>query len=128
MPPPQVSQYLREGLERGQETLSDAAAKRERYMIGTSVSRRVAAAAASAAEAAANAGESSVRAFMVAVQRATMGVALLQQHYVSSVARLVLPGEGDAQACSQVREHARRRKIGQSRGGGSAGQLTVATL
>ncbi|GAQ82297.1 exocyst complex component sec10 [Klebsormidium nitens] len=98
----QVSQYLREGLERGQETLSDAAAKRERYMIGTSVSRRVAAAAASAAEAAANAGESSVRAFMVAVQRATMGVALLQQHYVTSVARLVLPGEGDAAACSQA--------------------------
>lgn len=109
-----MSQYLREGLERGQETLSDAAAKRERYMIGTSVSRRVAAAAASAAEAAANAGESSVRAFMVAVQRATMGVALLQQHYVTSVARLVLPGEGDAAACSQVREqdNARRRDEG----------------
>jgi hypothetical protein len=104
-PPPlfQVSQYLREGLERGQATLAEAAAKRERYMIGTSVSRRVAAAAASAAEAAANAGESSVRAFMLAVQRATTGVAMLQQHFVTSIARLVMPGEGYTVACSQVR-------------------------
>jgi hypothetical protein len=72
-------------------------------MIGTSVSRRVAAAAASAAEAAANAGESSVRAFMLAVQRATTGVAMLQQHFVTSIARLVMPGEGYTVACSQVR-------------------------
>ena len=43
-----MRQYLTEGLERARESLNDAAALRERFMIGTSVSRRVAAAAASA--------------------------------------------------------------------------------
>lgn len=44
----QVSQYITEGLERARDSLTEAAALRERYVLGTSVSRRVAAAAASA--------------------------------------------------------------------------------
>jgi len=43
-----VSQYLTEGLDRARESLNEAAAMRDRYVIGSSVSRRVAAAAASA--------------------------------------------------------------------------------
>jgi len=43
-----VSQYLTEGLDRARESLNEAQALRDRYVIGTSVSRRVAAAAASA--------------------------------------------------------------------------------
>jgi hypothetical protein len=43
-----VSQYLTEGLDRARDGLNDAAALRERFSIGASVSRRVAAAAASA--------------------------------------------------------------------------------
>lgn len=44
----QVSQYITEGLERARDSLTEAAALRERFVLGTSVSRRVAAAAASA--------------------------------------------------------------------------------
>lgn len=44
----QVSLYITEGLERARESLTEAAALRERFVLGTSVSRRVAAAAASA--------------------------------------------------------------------------------
>lgn len=44
----QVSQYLTEGLERAREGLTEAAALRERFVLGTNISRRVAAAAASA--------------------------------------------------------------------------------
>lgn len=44
----QVSQYITEGLERARHSLTEAAALRERFVLGTSVSRRVAAAAASA--------------------------------------------------------------------------------
>lgn len=43
-----VGQYVTEGLERAREGLTEAAALRERFVLGTSVSRRVAAAAASA--------------------------------------------------------------------------------
>lgn len=111
-----MSQYLTEGLDRARESLNEAAALRDRYVIGTSVSRRVAAAAASAVsflsfffsllfifgtkyicikklpfleiyvnlkyvqqEVAASAGESSFRSFMIAVQRCTSSVAILQQ-------------------------------------------------
>ncbi|BBN08731.1 exocyst complex component 5 [Marchantia polymorpha subsp. ruderalis] len=97
----QVSQYTTEGLERAQEALNEAAALRERFMLGTSVSRRVMAAAAAAAEAAAHAGESSVRSFMVAVQRATANVALVQQHFVNSISRLLLPVDGAHAACCE---------------------------
>lgn len=38
----QVSQYITEGLERAREGLTDAAASRERFVLGTSVGRRVA--------------------------------------------------------------------------------------
>lgn len=44
----QVSQYITDGLERARDSLTEAAALRERFVLGTSVSRRVAAAAASA--------------------------------------------------------------------------------
>ncbi|KAL2490840.1 Exocyst complex component SEC10 [Abeliophyllum distichum] len=44
----QVSLYITEGLERARDSLTEAAALRERFVLGTSVSRRVAAAAASA--------------------------------------------------------------------------------
>lgn len=43
-----MSVYITEGLERARDGLSEAAALRERFVLGTSVSRRVAAAAASA--------------------------------------------------------------------------------
>ncbi|KAH7315213.1 hypothetical protein KP509_21G040200 [Ceratopteris richardii] len=97
----QVSQYTTDGLERARESLNEAAALRERFVIGASVSRRVAAAAASAAEAAAAAGESSFRSFMVAVQRSTANVAMVQQHFVSTIARLLLPVEGAHAACCE---------------------------
>lgn len=97
----QVSHYTTEGLERAREALNEAAALRERFVIGASVSRRVAAAAASAAEAAAAAGESSFRAFMVAVQRSTTNVAMVQQHFVSTIARLLLPVDGAHAACCE---------------------------
>lgn len=44
----QVGQYITEGLDRARDSLTEAAALRERFVLGTSVSRRVAAAAASA--------------------------------------------------------------------------------
>jgi hypothetical protein len=90
----QVSQYLTEGLDRARESLNEAAAMRDRYVIGSSVSRRVAAAAASAAEAAASAGESSFRSFMIAVQRCASSVAILQQFFSNTISRLLLPVDG----------------------------------
>ncbi|RRT60833.1 hypothetical protein B296_00029325 [Ensete ventricosum] len=103
----QVSQYLTEGLERARESLNEAAALRDRFVIGASVSRRVAAAAASAvwlayceqlqAEAAAAAGESSFRSFMIAVQRCASSVAILQQYFSNTISRLLPP---DAHAAS----------------------------
>ncbi|XP_042506058.1 exocyst complex component SEC10b-like isoform X2 [Macadamia integrifolia] len=101
----QVSQYITEGLERARESLNDAAALRERFVLGTSVSRRrVAAAAASAAEAAAAAaGESSFRSFMVAVQRCGSSVALVQQYFANSLSRLLLPVDGaHATSCEEM--------------------------
>lgn len=44
----QVSQYITGGLERARDCVTEAAALREKHLLGTSVSRRVAAAAASA--------------------------------------------------------------------------------
>lgn len=45
----QVGQYIKEGLDRARDSLTEAAALREKFVLGTSViSRRVAAAAASA--------------------------------------------------------------------------------
>ncbi|CAM6124454.1 unnamed protein product [Calypogeia fissa] len=97
----QVSSYTTEGLERAQEALNEAAVQRERFTIGATMSRRVAAAAAAAAEAAAHAGESSVRSFMVAVHRATANVALVQQHFVNTITRLLLPVDGAHAACCE---------------------------
>ncbi|XP_051132725.1 exocyst complex component SEC10b [Andrographis paniculata] len=99
----QVSQYITEGLERARDSLTEAASLRERFVLGTSVSRRVAAAAASAAEAAAAAGESSFKSFMVAVQRCGSSVAIVQQFFANSIARLLLPVDGaHAAACEEM--------------------------
>ncbi|KAG0498550.1 hypothetical protein HPP92_002845 [Vanilla planifolia] len=99
----QISQYLTDGLERARESLNEAAALRDRFMIGASVSRRVAAAAASAAEAAAAAGENSFRSFIVAVQRCASSIAILQQYFSNSIARLLLPVDGaHASSCEEM--------------------------
>ncbi|PSS03999.1 Exocyst complex component like [Actinidia chinensis var. chinensis] len=99
----QVSQYTTDGLERARDSLTEAAALRERFVLGTSVSRRVAAAAASAAEAAAAAGESSFRSFMVAVQRCASSVAIVQQYFANSISRLLLPVDGaHAASCEEM--------------------------
>lgn len=99
----QVSQYLTDGLERARESLTEAAALRDRFMIGASVSRRVAAAAASAAEAAAAAGESSFRSFMIAVQRCASSIAIVQQYFSNTIARLLLPVDGaHASSCEDM--------------------------
>ncbi|KAJ4728212.1 exocyst complex component sec10 [Melia azedarach] len=99
----QVSQYITDGLERARDSLTEAAALRERFVLGTSVSRRVAAAAASAAEAAAAAGESSFRSFMVAVQRCGSSVAIVQQYFANSISRLLLPVDGaHAASCEEM--------------------------
>ncbi|CAN7068446.1 unnamed protein product [Brassica rapa subsp. trilocularis] len=96
----QVSLYITEGLERARDGLSEAASLRERFVLGTSVSRRVAAAAASAAEAAAAAGESSFKAFMVAVQRCGSSVAI---YFANSISRLLLPVDGaHAASCEEM--------------------------
>ncbi|KAJ6955433.1 exocyst complex component SEC10b-like isoform X1 [Populus alba x Populus x berolinensis] len=99
----QVGQYITEGLERARDGLTEAATLRERFVLGTSVSRRVAAAAASAAEAAAAAGESSFRSFMVAVQRCGSSVAMVQQYFANSISRLLLPVDGaHAASCEEM--------------------------
>ncbi|KAL6502468.1 Exocyst complex component 5 [Orobanche hederae] len=99
----QVSLYITEGLERARDGLTEAAALRERFVLGTSMSRRVAAAAASAAEAAAAAGESSFRSFMVSVQRCGSSVAIVQQYFANSISRLLLPVDGaHAASCEEM--------------------------
>ncbi|KAI3441763.1 WRKY domain-containing protein [Psidium guajava] len=100
----QVSQYLTEGLDRARDSLTEAAALREKFVLGTNISRRVAAAAAaSAAEAAAAAGESSFRSFMVAVQRSGSSVAIVQQYFSNSISRLLLPVDGaHTAACEEM--------------------------
>lgn len=99
----QVSLYITEGLERARDSLTEAAALREKFVLGTLVSRRVAAAAASAAEAAAAAGESSFRSFMVAVQRCGSSVAIVQQYFANTISRLLLPVDGaHAASCEEM--------------------------
>ncbi|GKU96809.1 hypothetical protein SLEP1_g10001 [Rubroshorea leprosula] len=99
----QVSQYITDGLERAQDSLTEAAALRERFVLGTSVSRRVAAAAASAVEAAATAGESSFRTFMVSIQHCGSSVATVQQYFANSISRLLPPVDGaHAASCEEM--------------------------
>ncbi|WCJ22707.1 exocyst complex component sec10 [Euphorbia peplus] len=99
----QVSKYITEGLERARDSLTEAASLRERFVLGTNLSRRVAAAAASAAEAAAAAGESSFRSFMVAVQRCGSSVAIVQQYFANSISRILLPVDGaHAASCEEM--------------------------
>ncbi|XP_059635022.1 uncharacterized protein LOC132277245 isoform X2 [Cornus florida] len=100
----QVGQYIT-GLQRARDSLTEAAALRERFVLGTKLSRRVAAAAAaaSAAEAAAAAaGESGFRSFMVAVQCCGSSVAIVQQYFANSISRLLLPVDGaHAASCEE---------------------------
>ncbi|XP_075478657.1 exocyst complex component SEC10b-like [Primulina tabacum] len=99
----QVSLYITEGLERARDSLTEAAALRERFVLGTIVSRRVAAAASSAAEAAAAAGENSFRSFMVAVQRCGSSVAIVQQYFSNSISRFLLRVDGaHAASCDEM--------------------------
>ncbi|OIT27485.1 exocyst complex component sec10 [Nicotiana attenuata] len=87
----QVSIYITEGLERARDSLTEAAALRERFVLGTS------------AEAAAAAGESSFRSFMVAVQRCGSSVAIVQQYFANSISRLLLPVDGaHAASCEEM--------------------------
>ncbi|WRX26344.1 Exocyst complex component Sec10-like - like 2 [Theobroma cacao] len=98
-----TDQYITDGLERARDNLTEAAALRERFVLGTNLSRRVAAAAASAAEAAAAAGESSFRSFMVAVQRCGSSVAIVQQYFANSISRLLLLVDGaHAASCEEM--------------------------
>ncbi|PHT52945.1 Exocyst complex component 5 [Capsicum baccatum] len=98
----QVSIYITEGLERARDSLTEAAALRERFVL-PSVSQRVAAAAASAAEAAAAAGESSFRSFMVSVQCCGSSVAIVQQYFANSIFRLLLSVDGaHAASCEEM--------------------------
>eukprot|EP00271_Cylindrocystis_brebissonii_P012665 TRINITY_DN3160_c0_g1_i1.p1 TRINITY_DN3160_c0_g1~~TRINITY_DN3160_c0_g1_i1.p1 ORF type:complete len:828 (+),score=228.71 TRINITY_DN3160_c0_g1_i1:254-2737(+) len=90
----QVSVYTMLGLERAHKALNEAAALRDKFSIGTNVSRRVAAAAAQAAESAAQAGFQGIRTFLAAVKRASSHVAAVHAHFVNTVARLLLPVDG----------------------------------
>ncbi|XP_031122774.1 exocyst complex component SEC10a-like [Ipomoea triloba] len=95
----QVSIYITEGLERARNSLTEAAALRERYVIGTNIRGRV----TSNAESAAAAGESSFRTFMVAVQCCGSSVAIVQQYFANSISRLLLPIDGaHAASCEEM--------------------------
>lgn len=98
----QVSQYLTEGLERAREGLTDAAASRERFVLGTSVGRRVAG-VTSIGESAAAAGESSFKTFMLALQQCGSSVVILQQYFANSISQLLLPVDGaHAATCEEM--------------------------
>ncbi|XP_047983004.1 exocyst complex component SEC10b-like [Salvia hispanica] len=98
----QVGQYITEGLERARESLADAAASRERFVLGTSVGRRVAG-ATSIGETAAAAGESGFKTFMLALQQCGSSVVVLQQFFANSVSQILLPVEGaHAAACEEM--------------------------
>nr|GMD27548.1 exocyst complex component SEC10-like [Ipomoea batatas] len=95
----QVSIYITEGLERARNSVTEAAALRERYVIGTNIRGRV----TSNAESAAAAGESSFRSFMVAVQCCGSSVAIVQQYFANSISRLLLPIDGaHAASCEEM--------------------------
>ncbi|KAJ4953287.1 hypothetical protein NE237_030119 [Protea cynaroides] len=88
----QVNQYITKELDRTRESLNEAATLRERFVVGTRASTRVAAVAVSAAEAAV--GESSFRSFMVAVHVV---------YIVKSVSFLFLPVDGGhAASCEEM--------------------------
>ncbi|KAI7735316.1 hypothetical protein M8C21_029733, partial [Ambrosia artemisiifolia] len=95
----QVRQYTTEGLERAREGLREAASQRERFMLG----RKVASGVASMVEGAATAGENSFRSFMLALQGCGSSVAIIQQYFVKSISRLLLPVDGaHAATCEEM--------------------------
>ncbi|KAL0412617.1 UNVERIFIED_CONTAM: Exocyst complex component SEC10b [Sesamum radiatum] len=97
----QVSLYITEGLERARDSLTEAASLRERFVLGTSVSRRVAAAAASAK-------------LLLQLVKAVSdllwllcscgsSVAIVQQYFANSISRLLLPVDGaHAASCEEM--------------------------
>nr|XP_043633310.1 exocyst complex component SEC10a-like [Erigeron canadensis] len=95
----QVRQYTTEGLEKSRDGLREAASQRERFVLG----RKMASGAASAAEAAGAAGESNFRSFMIALQGCGSSVAIIQQYFVNTVSRLLLPVDGaHAASCEEM--------------------------
>ncbi|KAF5774676.1 putative exocyst complex component Sec10 [Helianthus annuus] len=95
----QVRQYTTEGLERAREGLREAASQRERFVLG----RKVASGPASTTEGAATAGETSFRSFMLALQGCGSSVAMIQQYFVKSISRLLLPVDGaHAASCEEM--------------------------
>ncbi|XP_073013619.1 exocyst complex component 5-like isoform X1 [Typha latifolia] len=94
----QVSQYLIEGLEHARESLTEAAALRDR--IGASVKRWATAEPTSAVEAASAAGESSFRCFMIAVQQSGNSLAIVHQYFSNAISPL-LPVHG-SNSCEEM--------------------------
>ncbi|KAM0004979.1 putative exocyst complex component Sec10 [Helianthus debilis subsp. tardiflorus] len=95
----QVRQYTTEGLERAREGLREAASQRERFVLG----RKVASGPASTTEGAATAGETNFRSFMLALQGCGSSVAIIQQYFVKSISRLLLPVDGaHAASCEEM--------------------------
>ncbi|XP_022005068.2 exocyst complex component SEC10a [Helianthus annuus] len=95
----QVRQYTTEGLERAREGLREAASQRERFVLG----RKVASSPASTTEGAATAGETNFRSFMLALQGCGSSVAIIQQYFVKSISRLLLPVDGaHAASCEEM--------------------------
>lgn len=90
----QVNEYTKAMLKRANNSLAEAAALRDKFSIGTAVSRRVAQAAAAAAEQAAMAGEQSIRTFLGAVKRASVNVSTVHQHFMTSVAPVLTLVDG----------------------------------
>ncbi|KAG8483104.1 hypothetical protein CXB51_022071 [Gossypium anomalum] len=89
----QVSQYITDGLERARDSLTEAASLRERFVIGSSVSRRV----TSQAEAAAAAGEKAVS------NLSWLQYNVLAVYFANSISRLLLPVDGShAAACEEM--------------------------
>ncbi|KAJ0786012.1 putative exocyst complex component Sec10 [Helianthus annuus] len=95
----QVRQYTTEGLERAREGLREAASQRERFVLG----RKVASGPASTTEGAATAGETNFKSFMLALQGCGSSVAIIQQYFVKSISRLLLPVDGaHAASCEEM--------------------------
>eukprot|EP00850_Spirogloea_muscicola_P002872 SM000011S19050 [mRNA] locus=s11:509502:515891:- [translate_table: standard] len=98
----QVREYATAGLQAAEQELHQAAIQRDKFTLGTSVSWRVQAAAIAAvmpAEGAAAAGENSVRAFMMAVHRATTIMSMVQQHFTNTIARHLIAKPGAHATC-----------------------------
>ncbi|CAI7890242.1 unnamed protein product [Closterium sp. NIES-54] len=106
----QMGEYTLSALETASKALAEAAALREKFSIGTAVSRRVAQAAAAAAEQAALAGEQSIRTFFIAVKRATATVSTVQQYFQGTISELLMAVDGAHGKCVEEMT----RKLGEA--------------